>query len=74
MPPGGKWGRAHFYASEKLFAKVRFPTLVFNTIVLWVSTLILYITLYFDVLRKIINYFETFKKRKLYKKLMELAT
>jgi hypothetical protein len=74
MPPGGRWGRAHFYASEKLFANVKFPTMVFNTIVLWISTLILYITLYFDVLRKIINYFETFKKRKLYKKLMELAT
>ncbi|NPA36529.1 MAG: ATP-binding cassette domain-containing protein [Chlorobi bacterium] len=74
MPPGSKWGRAHFYASEKVFAGVTIPTVWFNTIVLWLSTIILYITLYFDVLRKIINYFETFKKRKLYKKLMELAT
>jgi len=74
MPPGSKWGRAHFYASEKLFAGMKFSTVVFNIIILWLSTAVLYITLYFDVLRKIINYFETFKKRKLYRKLMELTT
>ncbi len=74
MPPGSKLGRAHFYASEKLFAGMKFSTVVFNIIILWLSTAVLYITLYFDVLRKIINYFETFKKRKLYRKLMELTT
>ena len=74
MPPGSKWGRAHFYASEKMFAGIAFPTIVFNTVYLWISTIILYLTLYFDVLRRIINYFETFKKRKLYKRLMELTT
>ena len=74
MPPGSKWGRAHLYASEKIFAGITVPTIWFNTIVLWLSSLILYITLYYDVLRKIINYFETFKKRKLYRKLQQLTT
>ena len=74
MPPSSKWGRAHFYASEKYFAGLTFPTLIFNLIVIWLSSIILYITLYYDVLRKIINYFETFRKRKLYKKIQELAT
>ncbi len=74
MPAGSKWGRAHFYASEKVFAGITIPTVIFNAIVLWISTIVLYITLYFDVLRRVINYFETFKKRKLYNKLQKLAT
>ena len=74
MPPSSKWGRAHFYASEKYFAGMTIPTTVFNLIVIWLSTIILYITLYFDLLRKIINYFETFKKRKVYKRLQKMTT
>ena len=74
MPPFSKWGRAHFYASEKYFAGFTFPTLHFNLIVIWLSSIILYITLYYDLLRRVINYFETFRKRKLYKKILELTT
>jgi ABC-type multidrug transport system ATPase subunit len=74
MPPTSKWGRSHFYSSEKYFAGMTIPTTIFNLIVIWLSTIILYITLYFDLLRKIINYFETFKKRKLYKRLLKMTT
>ena len=74
MPPSSRWGRSHFYTSEKYFAGMTIPTTIFNLIVIWLSTIILYITLYFDLLRKVINYFETFKKRKLYKRLLKMTT
>ena len=74
IPPGSKWGRSHFYASEKYISGITIPTSIFNLIVIWLSTAILYITLYFDLLRKAINYFETFKKRKLYKHILEITT
>ncbi len=74
MPPTSKWGRSHFYSSEKYFAGITIPTSIFNPVIIWLSTIILYITLYFDLLRKVINYFETFKKRKLYRRLQKMAT
>ncbi len=74
MPPTSRWGRSHFYTSEKYIAGMTIPTTYFNLIIIWLSTVILYITLYLDLLRKIINYFETFRKRKLYKRLLKMTT
>lgn len=72
--PEHPWGRAHFYAPYKLFAGLKISTPVFNTIVLWLMTLILFITLYFKVLRQIISYFERFKLRRLYQRLQKMST
>ncbi|UII23092.1 ATP-binding cassette domain-containing protein [Fulvivirga ligni] len=44
--------RTHFFAPTKYFFGVEIDTFWFNTIVIWLMTLILYITLYFEVLRK----------------------
>lgn len=50
-----KGTRAHFYAPEKQFFGFYIDTFWFNIIVIWLMSLALGITLYFDVLRKIIE-------------------
>ncbi|MFO8000723.1 MAG: ATP-binding cassette domain-containing protein [Marinilabilia sp.] len=72
--PTGDWGRAHFYAPEKKMGMLSISTPIFNMIVVWVGVVILYITLYLDVLRRIIGYFETFKLKRLHRKLQNLRT
>ena len=47
--------RAHFYAPRKYFAGFYIDTLIFNTAVLWAHTIVLYMLLYWDALRKGIN-------------------
>jgi hypothetical protein len=72
--PTGKWGRAHFYAPVKNFGSLTISTPIFNVMVMWLGTAILYVTLYFDLLRKLIRYFETFRLRKLHQRLQKLGT
>jgi ABC-type multidrug transport system ATPase subunit len=56
-------GRAHFYASEKTLGGFAFDTYWFNMIVVWLTTLLLYIVLLFDGLRKLFNMLSMIKKR-----------
>jgi hypothetical protein len=51
-------GNAHFYAPFKSFYGIKINTVLFNIIVIWLLTSVLLITLYFDILRKVISYFE----------------
>jgi hypothetical protein len=51
-------GNAHFYAPFKNFYGIKINTVLFNIIVIWLLTSVLLIALYFDLLRKIISYFE----------------
>ena len=44
-----------FYLSRKYFLGYYFDTLYFNIAIIWIMTFLLYITLYFEVLRKIVN-------------------
>jgi ABC-type multidrug transport system ATPase subunit len=48
--------RTHFFAPSKHFAGHYFETLWFNIAVVWVLTFILYGVLYFDLLRKGLNF------------------
>lgn len=48
-------GRAHFYAPTKQIGSIKIDTFVFNTIVLWLFSLLLYLMLVFDVLRRLID-------------------
>ncbi|MFO7853338.1 MAG: ATP-binding cassette domain-containing protein [Bacteroidota bacterium] len=57
MMPTSNYGRAHFYAPCKILGNLHIDTYWFNVLAIWLSTLILYITLYTDLLRKSINYF-----------------
>jgi hypothetical protein len=49
--------RAHFFAPTKTFLGMRFDTYYFNIVVIWVATLLLYILLYTEALRKFLNLF-----------------
>lgn len=47
--------RAHFFAPSKYLFGKQIGTLYFNLIVIWLMSLVLYGTLYFDVLRKLVE-------------------
>ncbi|MEM9326185.1 MAG: ATP-binding cassette domain-containing protein [Bacteroidota bacterium] len=47
--------RTKFYYPEKHIFGVYMPTKIFNVIVIWLMTALLYVTLYYDVLRKIVS-------------------
>ncbi len=64
-PDGFLSFRTHFFAPKKYFAGRYWDTLWFNIAAVWVLTLSLYVILYYDVLRKI---FEFFSEIKLFKK------
>jgi ABC-type multidrug transport system ATPase subunit len=54
-PSNKVFSRAHFFAPAKYFMGFKMETPVFNIIVLWIMTCFLYITLYFDTLKKLIG-------------------
>jgi hypothetical protein len=56
-PTESKIGRAHFYAPTKnLFGKY-VPTFWFNICVIWFMSIVLMVTLYYDVFKKILDFF-----------------
>jgi ABC-type multidrug transport system ATPase subunit len=56
--------RAHFFAPEKHLLGNYYDTYKFNIIVLWMSGVLLYIILYFDLLRIVLNTFGKITIRK----------
>jgi len=61
MPPGSKIGRAHFFAPYKLVGNLKISTLFFNIAAIWIMTISLFITLYYNLLNRFIVYLETLK-------------
>jgi len=61
--------RAPFYSSVKQFMGSKFNTLYFNIAVIWTMTIVLFIALYFEALKKVVNSFDMWRKysRKLVK-------
>lgn len=55
---------ANLFQPTKHFAGLNFDTLYFNIAVIWVMTLGLFVTLYFDLLKKFMGLFEYKKYRK----------
>ncbi len=51
-------GRAPLYAPVKFISNWEIDTLWFNVVVIWLMSLVLYFTLLYNVLRKVINVFE----------------
>ena len=47
--------RSHFYAPKKFFAGTFYETYGFNIIMIWIMTLLFYITLYFDALGRLLT-------------------
>jgi ABC-type multidrug transport system ATPase subunit len=66
MPePDKLWSfRTHFFAPMKHFAGHYYETLWFNISMVWLLTLLLYGVLYFDLLKKALNYGGSIKWRK----------
>jgi len=56
MEPVSRTGRAHFFAPHKRLGNLEIDTFWFNIMVIWVSAAILYVTLYYDLLRKFTNW------------------
>jgi len=59
MQPYSKIGRAHFYSPFKLIGETRISTFVFNIIFIWLMTIVLYMTLLDNTLKKTIKFFES---------------
>jgi len=57
MPANPLDYRAHFFAPRKNLFGSMVNTYLFNNLVIWLMTVILYVTLYFEVLRRLINSF-----------------
>ncbi len=70
--PTHSWGRAHFYAPYKKIGNIKIATPLFNVLVIWLMTIVLFLSLYFNVMRRTLMYFEHFKLRKLYVKLQKM--
>jgi len=54
-PVESKLGRAHFFAPRKNFMGTYFSTYWFNICVIWMMSIVLIITLYFEVFKKILD-------------------
>jgi uncharacterized membrane protein len=61
MKATSKYGRAHYYAPVKMLGKQEIDTFWFNIMVLWFVSLVLYIILYYNILQKIVDYFENLR-------------
>jgi len=57
IPKGLLDYRAQFFAPTKNFFGLQLDTYYFNILVIWLTSFVFYITLYFELLRKLINSF-----------------
>ena len=63
--PISKMGRAHMYAPVKKLGNISINTYLFNLLVIWFTTFIAAMILYFDLLRKVMIAFEFFRIRRI---------
>ncbi|MCX6253109.1 MAG: ATP-binding cassette domain-containing protein [Bacteroidia bacterium] len=61
MRPGSKFGRSHFFAPYKQIGDLPIGTLMFNLIVIWIMILFLFVTLYYNILKRFIAFLESLK-------------
>ncbi|MFW5886218.1 MAG: hypothetical protein ACOCUL_00535, partial [Bacteroidota bacterium] len=53
--------RSHFFAPRKAFLGMYFDTFYFNMAILWLLTAFLYVTLYYEHFKKLLNLAEKIK-------------
>ncbi|MFZ2285623.1 MAG: ATP-binding cassette domain-containing protein [Bacteroidales bacterium] len=58
MMPGSRTGRAHFYAPFKMLGNLRIGTLWFNMMIIWLMNILLFVTLYYNILKTLLNLLE----------------
>ena len=68
--PLSKNGRTHFYAPSKRVGDYYVNTFWFNMAVIWVWTILWFIILYFDILFRVLKYFENIRLRRFNRKIM----
>jgi ABC-type multidrug transport system ATPase subunit len=61
MIPNSKIGRAQFYAPYKVLGKTRVPTIAFNIAAMWLMIVVFFISLYYNLLKKFIDWLETLR-------------
>jgi len=61
MEPGSRIGRAHFFAPFKQIGDRKINTLLFNVAVIWIMVFSLFVTLYYNVLKRFIEFLESLK-------------
>jgi hypothetical protein len=61
MKPTSKYGRSQFYSPYKQIGEIKIDTFWFDLLVLWLVTLGLYGALYYNLLQKLIGFFENMK-------------
>jgi len=71
--PLSRSGRAHFYAPYKVLGTLQVDTLWFNVGVLWLSTVLLYVALYFDLLRQLVTQSEKLRLRRMAKRIARIV-
>ena len=54
-------GRSHFYSAWKNIRGLKIDTFWFNLMVIWISVMLWFVVLYFDLVRKLFTYFENIK-------------
>jgi hypothetical protein len=65
MKPTSTTGKAHLYAPIKRLGRFEYETLWYNMVIIWLYTILLYLTLRSDLLRRVINISETRRLRRL---------
>lgn len=61
MAPGSRYGRAHFFAPYKQIGNLKIETLIFNMLVVWFMIGLLFVTLYYNILKRFIAFLESLK-------------
>lgn len=61
MYPDSQFGRSHFYSPVKRIGSFYIDTFWFNLAIVWLGTVMLFFTLWSDVLRRMMNYVESIK-------------
>jgi ABC-type multidrug transport system ATPase subunit len=61
MRPGSRIGRAHFCAPYKQIGDIKIDTMLFNLIIIWIMISCLFVTLYYNNLKRSIIFLESLK-------------
>ncbi|MCU0456007.1 MAG: ATP-binding cassette domain-containing protein [Bacteroidales bacterium] len=61
MKATSRYGRAHYYAPVKRLGDIEIRTYWFNTAVLWIVSVLLFLALYFKLLQKLLDYIGRFR-------------
>ena len=61
MKPTSKIGRAHFFAPYKQLGNLKIETIFFNVAAMWIMTFLFFVALYYNLLKRFINYLESLR-------------